>query len=133
MKVYKSKIDWWLGLPLIYPILISVQSMIEGDWLGYLGLIVIVFIVFFVSNTTKYIINENKLIVKSMWIVNNKIDISEIRIIEKTNSVLSSPALSLDRLAIKYNKFDDVYISPKDKQSFINDLLDINPEIEVKI
>jgi hypothetical protein len=132
MKTYKSKIDWWLGVPLLYPIFKSVISMIEGEWIGYLGMAIIVLIVLFVSKTTRYIINGNQLIIKSMWIVNDTIEISKIRKTEKTNSILSSPALSLDRIAIRYNKFDEVYISPKDKQAFLEDLLKINPNIEVK-
>ena len=68
-----------------------------------------------------------------MFIVNERIDISKIRKIEKTNSILSSPALSLDRIAIKFNKFDEVYISPKEKQAFVDELLNVNPDIEIKI
>jgi hypothetical protein len=133
MSVFKSKIDWWLGLPLLYPIFLSVSSMIEGKWIGYLGISIIIFLIVFVSKTTRYIINENHLIVKSMFIVNEKIEINKIRKMEKTNSILSSPALSLDRIAIRYNKFDEVYISPKEKQLFVEELLKINPEIEVAL
>lgn len=134
MKIYKSKIDWWLGLLLIYPIYLSVASLIKGQWLyGLAGLAFVIGVVLFVSKTTRYIIKENQLIVKSMWIVNNTIDISKIRKIEKSNSILSSPALSLDRIALYYNKYDEVYISPKEKQDFLNNLLEINPNIEVKI
>ena len=68
-----------------------------------------------------------------MFIVNDKIEILKIRKIEKTNSILSSPALSLDRIAIFYNKYDEVYISPKDRDNFIKDLLEINPTIEIKV
>lgn len=107
--------------------------MIEGEWLGYLGMALIVLVVLFVSKTTRYIIDENQLTVKSMWIVNNKIDISKIRKVEKSSSVLSSPALSLDRILIRFNKFDEVYISPSEKQSFVKDLLEVNPDIETKL
>lgn len=133
MKIYKSKIDWWLGLPLLYPVFLSITSIIEGNWNGYLGMIAIVLFIVFISKSTNYIISENQLIVKSMFIVNVRIDILEIRKIEKTTSILSSPALSLDRIAIIYNKFDEVYISPKEKQDFLTDLLQINPNIEVKL
>ena len=133
MKIYKSKIDWWLGLVLLYPIFRSIVSMIEGKWIGYLGIVLCLLFIVFISKSTRYIIEEDKLIVKCMFIVNDRIEISKIRKIEKTNSVLSSPALSLDRIAIKFNKFDEVYISPKEKQSFLNDLLEINPNIEVKV
>lgn len=133
MKIYKSKIDWWLGLVLVYPIFRSIVSIIEGEWLGYLGIVLCFLFIVFISKSTRYIIAENQLIVKCMFIVNDRIEISKIRKIEKTNSVLSSPALSLDRIAIKFNKFDEVYISPKERQNFLNDLLLINPNIEVNV
>ena len=133
MKIYKSKIDWWLGLPLLYPIFLSISSMIEGEWIGYVGMITILLFIVFISKSTRYIIAENQLIVKCMFIVNDRIEISKIRKIEKTNSLLSSPALSLDRIAIRYNKFDEVYISPKEKQAFVDELLNVNPDIEIKI
>jgi hypothetical protein len=130
MKVFKSKIDWWFGLALVYPIFLSIMSMLEGEWIGLLGLVVVVMLVLIFSKTTRYIINENQLIVKSTWIVNERIDISKITKIEKSNSILSSPALSLDRLRIRYNRFDEILISPKEKKEFIDVLLKINPSIE---
>ena len=131
MKVYKSKIDWWFGLVLVYPIFVSIKSMLEGEWIGLLGLGVVVGLILVFSKTTRYIINENQLIVKSTWIVNERIDISKIAKIEKSNSVLSSPALSLDRLRIRYNKYDEILISPKAKKEFTDELLKINPAIEI--
>lgn len=133
MQIYKSKIDWWLGLPLLYPIFRSIQSIIEGEWIGYMGIIICLLFIVFISKSTRYIITENRLIVKCMFIVNDSIEISKIRKIEKTNSILSSPALSLDRIAVFYNKYDEVYISPKDKQTFLEEILKINPDIEIRI
>ncbi len=133
MKVFTSKIDWWLGLLLVYPIFRSVVGMINGDVLGYLGIVLIIAIIVFSSKTTRYIINDTQLVIKCMFIVNEKIDIEKIRKIEKTSSILSSPALSMDRIAVKYNKFDEIYISPKEKQLFVDELLLINPTIEVAI
>ena len=132
MKIFKSKIDWWFGLILVYPIFLSVKAMLEGEWIGLLGLTGVVGFILFLSKTTQYIINENQLIVKSTWIVNERIDISKITKVEKSNSILSSPALSLDRLLVRYNKYDEVLISPKEKIEFINELLKINPNIEIK-
>lgn len=132
MRVFKSKIDWWFGLILVYPIFLSIKTMLEGEWLGLLGLVAVVGFILFLSKTTQYIINENQLIVKSTWIVNVRIDISKITKVEKSNSILSSPALSLDRLLVRYNKYDEVLISPKEKKEFIDELLKINPTIEIK-
>ena len=67
----------------------------------------------------------------STWIVYERIDISKITKIEKTNSILSSPALSLDRIRIRYNKYDEVLISPKVKKEFVDELLKVNPTIEI--
>ncbi len=133
MKIYKSKIDWWLGLLLVYPIFLGITSIIEGDRMGYFVIASCFLFIFFISKSTRYIITEDKLIVKCMFIVNERIEISKIKKIEKTNSILSSPALSLDRIAIKFNKFDEVYISPKEKQAFVDDLIKINPAIEIKL
>ncbi|GEC78896.1 PH domain-containing protein [Flavobacterium aquatile] len=132
MKVFKSKIDWWFGLILVYPIFLSIKAMLEGEWVGLLGLAAVVGFILILSKTTQYIINENQLIVKSTWIVNERIDISKITKVEKSNSILSSPALSLDRLLVRYNKYDEVLISPKEKKEFIDELLKINPTIEIK-
>jgi hypothetical protein len=63
---------------------------------------------------------------------NTKIEIKSIRKIYRTNNPLSSPALSLDRLAIVYNKFDEILISPKERNEFIDELLKINPSIEIQ-
>lgn len=131
MKVFKSKIDWWFGLLLVYPIFMSVKSMLLGEWVGLLGLSIVIVLILFFSKTTRYIINDNQLIVKSTWVVYERIDISKITKIEKTNSILSSPALSLDRIRIRYNKYDEVLISPKVKKEFVDELLKVNPTIEI--
>lgn len=64
-----------------------------------------------------------------------KIAIDKIRKIERWNKwyVTSTmkPALDSDGLIIYYEKFDDIYISPKNKENFIKMLLEINPNIEV--
>lgn len=64
-----------------------------------------------------------------------KIDvpIDKIHTIEKTNSILSAPASSMNRIEVKYNKFDSVVISPQHREMFIQDLLNINPNINVKL
>lgn len=129
--MFKSKIDWWFGLILVYPIFVSIKTILEGEWIGFIGIGVVVGLILIFSKTTQYIIFENQLIVKSTWIVNERIDISKITKIEKTNSILSSPALSLDRLRIRYNKYDEILISPKEKKAFMDEVLKINPNIEI--
>lgn len=79
----------------------------------------------------RYIIDQEQLIIKTGFPYKVKIDIKTIRKIRKSNSILSSPAASFDRIEILYNKYDDILISPKDRAAFIADLLEINPNIEI--
>lgn len=111
----------------------SIKNILEGNLYGLIGLSAVVGLILIFSKTTRYIINENQLTVKSTWIVNERIVISKITKIEKSNSILSSPALSLDRLRIRYNKYDEVLISPKEKKAFIDELLKVNPNIEIMV
>lgn len=83
---------------------------------------------------TKYRINKNDFYYYC-GPFRGKIAIDKIRKIERWNKwyVTSTmkPALDSDGLIIYYEKFDDIYISPKNKENFIKLLLEINPNIEV--
>jgi hypothetical protein len=59
------------------------------------------------------------------------IDIQTIRKMELSNNPLSSPAASLRRLAIYYNKWGYVLISPKNREAFINDVLERQKKLEI--
>ena len=79
---------------------------------------------------TGYFVSDQKIIVKIGPIVHCRIDIDQITDITKTNSWLSAPANSLNRLAIKsYDKLL-VMVSPKDQKIFIETLLTVNPKIK---
>lgn len=129
MKTYRSKIDWWLILLILgifgYPI---VEGVLTKQYGLSITMISILFFMFWMFSKIKYIIEGTML--KVWWI---KIDIHSIKRIYKTNNPLSSPALSLDRIAIVYNKYDEVLISPKLKKEFVEELLKINPIIIVEI
>ena len=73
------------------------------------------------------------MIVKSGFIRYKPIDIESIKEIAATKSIISSPAPSFGRIVIKYGKYDEIIISPKNKQNFAKDLMRINPEIKNKI
>ena len=60
------------------------------------------------------------------------IPIDEIVEIRKTNTLLSAPAPSFDRILIKDAKGNPVIISPRDKKNFIQSLKSMNPTIKVE-
>lgn len=129
MIIYKSKRDWWLILIVYGAMLLPVVlGIIDKEYLLSALFAVISLVIAILFHYTRYKIDGDKLIV--MW---TKIDIQSIRKIYKTNSPLSSPALSIDRIAICYDKFEEILVSPKDRNGFIHELLKINPDIEVKL
>ncbi|MBO3270454.1 PH domain-containing protein [Hymenobacter defluvii] len=60
-----------------------------------------------------------------------QIPVTSITRIKPSHNVLSSPALSLDRLKIYYNRYDEILVSPRDKANFIEALRQVNPQIQV--
>ncbi|MFD2909612.1 PH domain-containing protein [Flavobacterium ardleyense] len=65
-----------------------------------------------------------------------KIDIQIIRKIEYNNSIFVPVSLKLGwshkGLIINYNQYNDVYISPKNRDQFVAELLKNNPNIIIK-
>ena len=99
----------------------------------YIG-VLFVFITYLLFSTI-YTIDSNskKLVVQSGFIFHQKIDIEHIKAIKKSRSWISSPALSIDRIEISYNTYDSVLISPKNREQFIQELQQINPNIELHL
>lgn len=133
-KMYKSKMSKGLIIVLVLLFLYIVYQMITEPVGFWIILICLIFVVVFFYNilSLRYTIENKKLIVTTKIFYHKSIDIKSIRKIEETNTIISAPANSFDRLEIIYNKFDSLIVSPENKQRFIEDLLAIHPEIEVK-
>jgi hypothetical protein len=133
--LFKSKIDTWLILVMALatgaPVALSLMS--EPKWPGVIITLPIMLFFAYSVFTIRYTITADGLLIQSGVYNFKPIPVSDIRRIEETRSILSSPAASLDRLEIVYNRFDSVIISPKDKAGLIDALLSINPAIEVKL
>jgi hypothetical protein len=129
MKVYRSKIDWWL---IIIIFIVFCYPMIEGiltkDYIMFSVSFGVLSLVFLMFKSIKYKIDGEQL--QIWW---TKIDINSIKRIYSTHNPLSSPALSLDRIAVVYNTYDEVLITPKEREDFIREVLKINPNIVVEI
>ncbi len=134
MKTYASKI----GREFLIPIAIILGSLLlamaaSQQWLG-LGIILATSV--FVGHllfTTRYEIKGDMLKIKSGWIYRLSLPITDIISIKTTRNFISSPAASMDRIEIRYNAYDSVIVSPREKESFIRELTRIKPDIEVKL
>ena len=82
---------------------------------------------------TFYEIRNGELFYRSGF-TKGSIQISKIRKIEThTRSWANTNAAIANKgMMITYNKWDEVYIAPKDEAAFLAALLQINPEIEIK-
>jgi Bacterial PH domain len=135
---FDSKRDAWLvllmrGLPAVILVVISIAWYAEhGNVAGPIAgaVILILFEAFFLESllrSTYYLIDGDTLVIRSSFL-KWRVPIAKIHSVTPTRSPVSSPALSLDRLAILYDG-KRILVSPQDKRRFIEALRAINPAI----
>ncbi|RFU68679.1 PH domain-containing protein [Bacillus sp. V59.32b] len=104
----------------------------EGNLVDVIIPVLVAGLVAWLWFTTYYEINGESLIVRS-GPIKKVIHIKTIHSIRRTMNPISSPALSLDRIEIRYNMDDTVIISPKDKEQFTSALKEINHDIKADL
>lgn len=132
MEKYKSKIDLWLIiiLTLVFGGIV-IFSVIKKEWIGFIIAIIPTLFIWDMFKSTFYIITEEELIIRCGIFYKLVIKITDIRKISESNDLISSPALSIDRLEILYNRFDTILISPKKKYEFLQSIETLKPDIEI--
>lgn len=121
MQTYRSKIDIWLiavilaaiflpvilawGEPaiLIIAATTAVPTALLTSWLFW---------------ATRYVVSDNALTIHSGF-GKKTIPFEAIKSVTPSRSLLASPAMSLDRLEIRYGQNQSILISPKDKAGFL--------------
>ena len=138
-KKYSSKVSYGL-LTVVFIVFFSplILNLIKSGINLNLTLISLFLIIIFGLIThmflkTEYTIEENKLKIKCAFFTYKPIEINEIKEITKSSNIISSPAPSFDRIEIKYGKFEEMIISPKDKFEFAKYLTSLNPNIKNNI
>lgn len=130
--IYRSKVSPWLICVIIgVSVIPMIPTMIyDFSWVSLIIVALILFVAIYSLFCIVYIIDGNALTVKCGIFSKTNYDISKITKIKRTNSILSAPASSLDRIAIYFLKQKTpIVISPKDKIEFIQHLQSINPNI----
>jgi hypothetical protein len=126
---YPSKIDWWLGILLALAPVISVVALIgtllagTGVAVALGGLLLLVGVIFGLVLPMRYGIDEEFLVVRH-GLIRQRILLKDIVEVVPSRSPLSSPALSLDRLKIRFGQgyFKSAMISPALKAEFLDEL-----------
>ena len=129
----------------VFGILISVFGIMifayttEKDPIGVLfGMGIIGIITGFILHcffNTNYTIYKTELKYQC-GVIKGEIPIDKIRKIEYNNSIFVAITLKLGwshkGLIIHYNQFDDIFISPKNRDQFTLELTQLNPNITIK-
>jgi len=145
-KTYKSAFSrsayltlLFIALIMLAPVLfgdISITDIKDTEVLIYLGITVLTIGFFlWIFLGTHYTIKNGYLYHRSGPFF-GKMKISSIAKIKYHSGwyvpVLYRPATDTVGIIITYNKFDDIYFSPKERDMFVKELLRINPEIEIE-
>lgn len=127
--VYRSKVDAWLVAILAIAMASSLLGAITtfstqtpATWvLAAFIAVVGVGLPLWLLLSTHYTLGNGQLLVQSgpfQW----RIPLADIKSITPSNSSLSSPALSMDRLRIDYGRYSSLMVSPRDKNQFVRDI-----------
>jgi membrane protein YdbS with pleckstrin-like domain len=123
---FPSKVDWWIGLLLLVGPTVALGSFVallltNEDW--WIGLLMVVFVAGVYAGLVipiRYGIDEQGLTVRN-GIVSQRIPLERIQSVRPSRNPLSSPALSLARLQVRYGTrfWQFVLISPADRSRFL--------------
>jgi hypothetical protein len=143
MLIFKSSKNYVMIslLWLVIIFLLVIPFLAEGDKNAEKVPLVVIVILYSITAMLIWILLDTTYIIKEKQLfycsgpIRGSIKIENIRKIERWDKwyVMSvvKPALGNDGLIIYYNTFDDIYISPKNKEAFINALREINSRIEL--
>lgn len=124
---FKSKVDRWIYALIIVVIVVQIvavgsAALQAGDPLATTGLIFVMIgvagLMVWLLVGTHYTVDKDIIRVVSgpfRW----KVPVDQITSVSATRSPLSSPALSMDRICIRYGKRRRIMISPADKAGFL--------------
>jgi hypothetical protein len=125
---FRSKIDAWIGAVLLIATagqvgtaVFLVTTDMPARWIVALSLLIGPAFILWIMVTTYYVISDSELLVRC-GPLRVQIPLAQISSIQKTRNPLSSPALSLDRLAISYGQGKHCMISPRDQTRFLEAL-----------
>ncbi len=128
-------------IPLLPVSIILIICIITGDDINLiifpiLGIYIFTVLLFTITFYTTYYEIQKDILIISMFFYKTKIKISEIRSIKYSDTIVKTnlykPGFDHKGIEIMYHKYDDIFISPKNRDQFITQLQEINPNIEIK-
>lgn len=135
-RSFRSKIDAWLVIVFLSPLVLFaalMPSTTAGSALLVVALTAVLILALgvWLVLTTSYTIGPDELIVRCGPLT-ERVPLRSITAVSASRSLLSSPALSLDRLAI-FHGSGSVLISPRDKRGFLTELGNAGVPVEAAL
>lgn len=123
---FPSKIDRWLAVLLLLPLAVAIAAAIgaiTGDAPIAAALIILPpqAMILWVLARTFYVVSEDTL-VAHCGPFRRTVPLASIRSLAASRSILSAPALSIDRIAVAYSG-GTLFVSPLDKAGFVSAIL----------
>lgn len=137
--VYKSGIDWWVWLIIIFLVGIAVFVVVDIDnmWVSFPLCGSLLFFVVLIFGC-KYEIEGDDLVVYQFF-QPHIFPISKIKEVKKTKGYLATAGMSSKRVSISFTDRSvlrssmPLEISPKDRDGFMAKLKEINPGIDMEL
>lgn len=129
--VYRSKVDWWLGLLLGgsvgYMVFLTLMPIVKGEGVEWVITISTIFVLLLILPlfAIKYVLYSEHLYVSCGIYGKMRIPYEAISNVKETHNPLSSAAMSLDRIQIDYTEngyHQMVLVSPVRKKEFLKRL-----------
>ena len=139
--IFKSKISWLFriitfGTTFLLIATVGIRiyqnQFIKEDLVGVVIPLIVIPLLFSIYFNTKYELSKDRLSYKS-GPLKGEIRVQDIVKIDldKKLWVGLKYATSMDGMVIYVGKFEEIFISPKDKEGFVKMLLEFNDKIEV--
>ncbi|GAA3557525.1 PH domain-containing protein [Snuella lapsa] len=111
---------------------LTLDHIEKADYWGITVILAVVALLFWIHFGTFYKLSKNELTYRS-GPISGKIHINRIKEIVKGKTlwVGLKPATSRKGLIIKYDTYNEIYISPKTNELFIKKILEINNNIKI--
>lgn len=135
-QIYKSGIDWWMWLVLIFVAGVIIAIAIDSTlWVALPTCGVMIFCILLMVGCW-YEIDGNQLVVYQFFRP-HRFPIDKISEVKKTTGILATAGMSVRRVSIKFadrsvmKSSMPLEISPKDRDKFISHLKETNPNINI--
>ena len=130
---FRSRRAYWFTFATFVPFAVAVYLLFETPWYQAFIMVPVMVLIFPIYFRTHYQIHPiNGLTITCGLFYRKNFDIQQLKSIRPSNNSISSPALSLKRLELRFDNRKILLISPVDHTKFIEAIKSINPEVEVK-